>query len=97
MIDDLYLDLDMPSFEDWKKELDGRGMEIEVLELEDVGQAKTKLALTVSRMCTIMDRHPGHVVVPNPGGDPEVGVGVILVPEELAEKILVLGEIVSRR
>jgi len=31
------------------------------------------------------------------GVDPRPGVSVILVPDELAAKILVLGEIISRR
>jgi hypothetical protein len=43
-----------------------------------------------------MDKNPGHVILPNPV-DPKMGVSVILVPEELASKILVLGEIISRR
>lgn len=49
-----------------------------------------------SRMCDVMNKNPGHVIVPNPV-DPKKGVSVILVPEELADKILVLGEIISRR
>lgn len=91
MFDDLYIDIGTPPFNVWKKELECRGVRVEILVR---GDNMGKFA--VSRMCDVMDKNPGHVILPNPV-DPKMGVSVILVPEELASKILVLGEIISRR
>ena len=99
MLDDLYIDLGTPPFNVWEKELEDRGIRIEVVVQKDIaiGSIRSVVSFAVSRMCTIMDDNPDHVIVPNPG-DPGHGheneSSVILVPEELADKILVLGEIV---
>lgn len=98
MFDDLYINIGAPPFKVWKKELEDRDIRVEILVEKSTCAAigDNMGRFVVSRMCDVMDKNPGHVIVPNPV-DPKRVVSVILVPEELASKILVLGEIISRR
>jgi len=95
MFDDLYIDIGTPPFNVWKKELECRGVRVEILVPTNTDDRANMGKFAVSRLCDVMGKNPGHVILPNPV-DPKMGVSVILVPEKLASNMLVLGHNMSR-
>ena len=100
LLDDLWESTQGQTYETWKSALEQRGMKIESVSITDyLYQYETErnirraVETTVDELCRIMDKNPGHVVVPNPGpskkaqNEEDEEVCVILIPHDLAEII----------